>query len=335
VNVSGYDSIQEMALQLDTRPTTAAAARVSRVSITLGALGLATAAFVVAGAAARWRVAPREASHHITVFGLRLSYPSANFAAVVMLVLAAIGLIVLLSAAVAASKQIAAARRLDRSLARRLVRPYGRALVFDDARPQAFCAGLLRPNVYVSTATSALLDPEALAAVLEHEQHHARRRDPLRLAAGRVMAQSLFFVPGLGELIDNAASLSELSADESACRARAANRGALARAMLAFDGLSDETPAVGIDPARVDQLLGETPEWRFPLALSALGLGSILVLGAVALLAGRVASGSVTLALPILSRQPCVLVLALIPAALALCACRYCRRVHRSPNGRL
>jgi hypothetical protein len=62
----------------------------------------------------------------------------------------------------------------------------------------------------------------------------------------------------------------------------------------------------------------------------ALGLGSVVVLGAVALLAGRVAAGSATLALPFVSRQPCVLVLAVIPAALSLFGARYGRRMLRA-----
>jgi hypothetical protein len=323
-----------MALQLDTRRSTVAAVRVSRASLALGALGLTAAALVVSRMAATWRVTPGSASHRITVFGLHLSYPSANLAGVVILILAVIGLIVLLSAVVAATRQVVAARRFDRGLATRVVRSYGPALVVEDARPLAFCAGLFRPRVYMSTAALAVLDPEALGAVLEHEQHHARRRDPLRLAAGRVMSQSLFFVPGLAALINHAASLSELSADETACGAAPTNRGALARAMLAFDELSHDAPSVGIDSARVDHLLGDGPEWRFPLALTAVGLASIAVLAAVALFAGQLATGSATLALPFLSGHPCVLVLSAIPAALALCGARYGRQMLRANTDR-
>jgi hypothetical protein len=50
--------------------------------------------------------------------------------------------------------------------------------------------------------------------------------------------------------------------------------------------------------------------------------GAIVLVAAVGLLAGRVAAGSATLALPFLSRQPCVVVLAAIPAVLALLALR-------------
>jgi hypothetical protein len=46
----------------------------------------------------------------------------------------------------------------------------------------------------------------------------------------------------------------------------------------------------------------------------------IALLVAVAVLTGGVASGSATLGLPFLSKQPCVVVLALIPAAVWLLA---------------
>jgi len=51
----------------------------------------------------------------------------------------------------------------------------------------AFCAGLLRPCVYVTTAT-AKLNTNELDAVLAHEAAHARRRDPLRRLLTRAAA---------------------------------------------------------------------------------------------------------------------------------------------------
>jgi hypothetical protein len=56
----------------------------------------------------------------------------------------------------------------------------------------------------------------------------------------------------------------------------------------------------------------------------------ITLVAAVALLAGQVAAGSATLAPPFLSDQPCVVVLALIPAALVLVASRVARGMQRS-----
>ena len=95
----------------------------------------------------------------------------------------------------------------------------GGAVLIADAHPRAFCAGLLRPRVYVSTGAVALLDDAALSAVLAHERQHARRHDPLRLAVGRVLARALFFLPELGDLVERQQALAELSADESAVNA--------------------------------------------------------------------------------------------------------------------
>jgi hypothetical protein len=134
------------------------------------------------------------------------------------------------------------------------------------------------------------------------------------------MAAALFFIPSLKELIRRQHALAELSADESAVDADPRTRSALARAMLAFTDPERSARAMGVDPVRVDYLLGEPPSWRFPAVLS-LGTAAVIALiGAVAVLAGRVASGSATLAPPFVSRQPCIVVLALIPAAIGLLA---------------
>ncbi len=92
--------------------------------------------------------------------------------------------------------------------------------------------------------------------------------------------------------------------------------------MLSFSERSHSGDPTGIDPERVEHLLGEAPSWRFPF-LVCLFAGSVLaLLAAVGVLAGQFASGSSTLAPPVLSRQPCVVVLAAIPALAGLIALR-------------
>src|ERR1700736_4693301 len=71
-----------------------AATRISRASFVLGALGLASAIFVVTRLFESWRVTSRLASHHISIFGQRLSYPTANLDAIVIVLLAALGSVV-------------------------------------------------------------------------------------------------------------------------------------------------------------------------------------------------------------------------------------------------
>jgi Zn-dependent protease with chaperone function len=316
-----------MALERSTQPAAVAATRVARAGALLGALGLASSMFVVSRLLGAWRVAPTAASHEVSIIGERLSYPAANFAAVVVLALALVGLAVTVLTVAGAVCEVLAARRFARALRTRKPRPIGDAWVIPDERPRAFCAGLIRPTVYVSSGAVALLDDAALGAVLAHERHHARRRDPLRLAAGRVGARALFFVPGLRELLRRQQSLAELSADESAIAAAPENRAALAQAMLSFVDESADDPRAGVDPARVDHLLGEPSSWRFPLLLCMAAAALIALLVAVAALAGQLAVGSTTLAPPLLSSRPCVVVLAAIPAVVGLVALRLRRRV--------
>ena len=297
----------------------------------LGALGLASAIFVLARLLESWRVTPHAASHQILIFGQRLSYPAANIDAVVIVLLAVLGSVVTSRALTGAVREVHASRRFQRLVAQTEPRSLHGALVIADPQPQAFCAGLFRPRVYVSTGAIAILDEEALSAVLAHERHHARRRDPLRLAAGRVLARALFFLPELADLVERQQALAELSADESAVNVEPANRSALARAMLSFSDNPGSSGSGGIDPARVDYLLGDTPSWRFPVLLCLAAASVLLLLVAVAVLAGRVASGSATLALPFLSHQPCVVVLAAIPAGLGVLGVNYRRRLRVRP----
>ena len=309
------------------QPAAVAHARLSRAGALLGALGLASAGFVVLRLLETWRVTPRASSHEITILGQRVSYPEANFAALVVLVLATLGLIVTAMTVLGATRELLRARRLRRRLAAVRPRAINGALVIEDDEPRAFCAGLLRPRVYVTTGALALLDEPALDAVLIHEHHHARHRDPLRLAAGRVLARALFFVPGRAQLLGRVQALAELSADESAMNAAPNYRSALARAMLSFSEAARPGDATGIDPARVDYLLGEPPSWPFPALLCFAAVSVLAAVIAVAVLAGHVAAGSATLAPPFLSSQPCIVVLAMIPATLGLAAVRLGRRL--------
>ncbi len=312
-------------------PAAIAATRVSRASLALGGLGLASAIFVVARLFETWRVSAGVASHQISIFGQRLTYPTANVDAIVIMLLAALGSVVTARAVSGAVRELQASRRFHRLLAGQHLEPLHGALLIADAQPRAFCAGLVRPRVYLSTGAVAMLDDAALRAVLAHERHHAHRHDPLRLAAGRVLARALFFLPGIGDLVERQQALAELSADESAVNAAPANRSALARAMLSFSDAPASVDGAGIDPARVDYLLGESPSWRFPALVCLAAALVIFLLVAVAVLAGRLASGSATLALPFLSGQPCVVVLAAIPAVLGALAAGGRRRIRPRP----
>jgi hypothetical protein len=315
-----------------TGPAARAAARISRAELLLGALGLASIAFVVTRFAERWHVAPAAASHQLSLFGQQFSYPTANAAAVVILALAVFCLAVTAIVVVGVAQELALSLHFRRRMGATALQQFRGAPVFQDERPRAFCAGLLKPQVYISSGAVTALDEAAVNAVLLHERHHAHRYDPLRLATGRVLTRALFFLPGLRQLVAQERALSELSADESAISASAENRAALARSMLSFSDHPVAGEAAGIDPARVDQLLGEPPRLRFPAALCLAGASVLALIVAIGVLAGQVADGSATLAPPFFSSRPCVVVLAMIPASLGLIARRFAQRQWAGPQ---
>lgn len=184
-------------------------------------------------------------------------------------------------------------------------------LLFSDPRPQAFCAGLWRPRIYVSDTTVELLDADELDAILAHEAHHARYRDPLRIFFARVLSDSLFFLPVLRRLTERYAALAELAADAAAVRGSRNDTRPLASALLVFEGAAHPA-VVGIAPERVDHLLGERPSWELPLALLA---WSLVVVVAIVVVAFRTAEATaqMTVSLPLLASELCMVTMAAVP----------------------
>ena len=80
----------------------------------------------------------------------------------------------------------------------------------------AFCAGLWRPRLYVSLGAVGRLAADELAAVLAHEDAHARRRDPLRGLLRRAGADVLFFAPLVRHWDHRRRLRAELAADRAA-----------------------------------------------------------------------------------------------------------------------
>ena len=252
-------------------------------------------------------VAPADA-HRLSVAG----YPALNFAAAILLAFAALGAAVLVVAVRASIRHVRAHRRIVRRLP--VVGAHEDAIVIASATPLAFCAGWLRPRIFVSRAAVERLSADELNAVLAHERHHRARRDPLRLAVGRVLCHALFFLPVLRPLHARESEVAELRADAAA--AAEVDAAPLARALLILGATGDGV--VGVSPERVDSLLGRPAAWRPPWPLLA---AALVTLAAALALIWRVAgSASVdaTLNLPLISSQPCVLVLALVPIVATL-----------------
>src|SRR6201995_5339154 len=247
------------------------------------------------------------------VAGLVLSYPKLNGAEWVLIALAAVGATAITVAGRAAWRQRSAYRGfLDRLEVVGRLHGHPTVKVIAGTRPEAFCAGYLRPAVYISQGALDLLSAPELDAVLAHEHHHRLVRDPLRFALGRILSQALFFVPALRVLHDRYGDLAEVNADRAAVRASAGRQTSLASALLVFDA-SAPPGASGISPARGDSLLGQPARWRMPIWLMAASLAAVSVLSLLTWQASGVASAHATFNVPFVSSQPCVVMITLLP----------------------
>jgi hypothetical protein len=256
---------------------------------------------------------PPPASDQVTIAGLHFTHPTLNVAEAVLLTLAAFGATVLAIAVRAIWRQRQAYRSFSDGIGvLGSLQHHPTVRVISDPRPQAFCAGYLRPAVYVSQRTVDLLADDQLEAVLAHEHHHLRVRDPLRFACARILGKALFFVPVLRALGERYSDVAELGADEAAVRASAGDQAPLASALLVFEANSNPDVA-GISPERVDSLLGAPARWRLPGRLMTASLGSLSGLSALIWQASSVASAHASFNLPILSSQPCLAVLTMLP----------------------
>lgn len=296
----------------------------------LGFAALAAALLALAAALSALSLAPPPVAELVAACR-RFLLPDVGLGAVVILSLASLGIAVVFLGARAVIRQLAAYRRFRRTL-----RPLDGVIIagtpvtlIDQPRPEAFCAGYLRPHVYLSTGARDALTPEELEAVILHERHHLQRRDPLRISAIRTLAEALFFVPVLRRLAVRYTDFAELAADDAAIRARSAP--ALASALLAFELRGTSNVGVGISAERADHLLGSPPRWQLPVLLVA---GSVVGIGSVLALAVQVALPTEqTLNLPQVFMQSCMVAMAAMPVLIAASAL-YVSRPLRSARRR-
>lgn len=186
---------------------------------------MTTGVVAVVGTVSAIRIDPA-AAHQIRVAGQALSYPAMNVASVLVLSIAAVGAGSLARMGRSWWRIMAEHRRfLTRleaaAIGVRTVDVDGAPVVlhgFACDRAEAFCAGFLRPRIYISTWALDVLDERELAAVAAHERQHQRARDPLRGLVARLLARGLFFLPVLGRLLRSGELLAEIDADSVALR---------------------------------------------------------------------------------------------------------------------
>jgi Zn-dependent protease with chaperone function len=154
----------------------------------------------------------------------------------------------------------------------------GLVRVVDLPHPTAFCYGLLRPRICLSSALVLAMSPPQLRAILLHERLHLKRWHPLITLVLDTLADALFFLPLVGELRDQFEAKMELDADRAAIHGagRKPLAGALHRLLTHPQPLIRQSGLIlnslSVTQARLDQLLeGKPLGWQPSLT----GLASI------------------------------------------------------------
>jgi Zn-dependent protease with chaperone function len=167
------------------------------------------------------------------------------------------------------------------------LRDVGCVVVIADDVLTAYCIGLLRPSVVVSSGLVRQLGAPELRAVVAHEASHYRHRDPLRAAVARSLARALFFVPALRDLAEATLAENEIYADALAIAS--VDRAHLAAALVALLGqpAPPGSATMATEPLlryRLEALeSGRRPAVHVPLArlaLSAVLVTALLATGA-------------------------------------------------------
>lgn len=95
----------------------------------------------------------------------------------------------------------------------------GRIRVLRSMKPDAFTIGLVRPKMCLSVGLLQTMTEREIQGVLRHEHAHLAARDPLRLAAVRLLSDFLWFLPITRNLVDAFSGLAEFRADDAAVSA--------------------------------------------------------------------------------------------------------------------
>ncbi len=90
--------------------------------------------------------------------------------------------------------------------------------LIDAPDPMAFTLGWFSPKIIYTSALVKILSEDELTSVLSHEAAHQSRRDPLRRLVTRAIAELLFFLPSIKDLMENLSSHQEVLADKTAIK---------------------------------------------------------------------------------------------------------------------
>lgn len=151
-------------------------------------------------------------------------------------------------------------------------------LKFKNGPCETFTFGFFRTRIAVCAHCAESIASPEFSAMIEHEQHHMRNRDPLKFLLVDSLKYLFFFVPLIYSLVSWYHIAAELQADEQVL-----NRDALGSALLKVAGSRfDRTALIGASFAsmlsvRIERIANPTRAVSLPLNRIAI-LGSLLLI---------------------------------------------------------
>ncbi|MEO6508678.1 MAG: M56 family metallopeptidase [Patescibacteria group bacterium] len=90
-----------------------------------------------------------------------------------------------------------------------------RIKVFETTKPYAFCLGIKRPNIYLSTGLTQIMNKHELEAIILHEKYHIESNDNISLLILSLAKQFLIMFPIFSDILNNFMLKKELEADQA------------------------------------------------------------------------------------------------------------------------
>lgn len=158
--------------------------------------------------------------------------------------------------------------------------------------PAAFCIGMVRPKIYISSAMIALLNDAELEAVVLHEMYHLKHRNNLMLFTFNLFSYILFLFPFVRDLKKQYEMQEEIKADKMACdqlRAKKPLLQALKKMLMYREPalsyyVAGFSKTIGIEH-RIRSIIGEHEQFNlFPIRNIAISLISLSIVSVFILL---------------------------------------------------
>jgi len=203
--------------------------------------------------------------------------------------------VVLGAVMVATMVRTVTARSRHRRLLALLAAPEGvhGTVVLDHPGTVAYCLPGIRPRIVVSAGAIAMLAPDELAAVIDHERGHAHERHGLVMLPMTGLSDLFGWIPYARLAPSNIASLLEMAADDYSARHHSPAALASALIQMASPGPTTAAPCCGFAfaagtsgvPTRVTRLLSATRTSRRTAILAGAGALGVLALPVLTILA--------------------------------------------------